>query len=154
MQQKSSSEIKEIAALVNRLMNHHWTADEPSTLRQAQAEDWLEDLIEFSPAIVAEACRQWRRKPGSRRPLPGDIRVLCIAEHREQSERRALPASSPADMDAQDWPRWLEDIYGPRPDGPLQRAEALRKAAERKREIERRLSRPVALGLEQQESAE
>ncbi len=38
------------------------------------------------------------------------------------------------------WPYWLEEIYGPRPEGPRIRAEALRKDAERKREIERRLN--------------
>lgn len=38
------------------------------------------------------------------------------------------------------WPHWLEEIYGPRPEGPRLRAEALRQDAERKREIDRRLN--------------
>jgi hypothetical protein len=38
------------------------------------------------------------------------------------------------------WPHWLEEIYGPEPEGPRRRVEALRQDAERRREIERRLS--------------
>lgn len=37
------------------------------------------------------------------------------------------------------WPRWLEDIYGPRPIGPRRRAEALAETEAHKREVERRL---------------
>lgn len=40
----------------------------------------MEDLIEFPIDIIVEACRQWRRKPGGRRPTPGDIRAICIEE--------------------------------------------------------------------------
>jgi len=37
------------------------------------------------------------------------------------------------------WPDWLAAIYGPAPKGPRVRAEALRKDAERKAAIDRRL---------------
>ena len=63
-------------------------------MRKAQAQDWLEDLAEFGPAIVAAACREWRQRPVNRRPAPGEIRALCIAEQKAQREReeRALPS--------------------------------------------------------------
>lgn len=38
------------------------------------------------------------------------------------------------------WPHWLEEIYGPWPEGPRRREKALRKDRERLREIERRLT--------------
>jgi len=41
--------------------------------------------------------------------------------------------------DDPDWPDWLAAIYGPAPKGPRLRAEALRKDAERKAVIEKRL---------------
>ncbi len=59
-----------------------------------QIEDWLTDLREFTPAIVEEACAEWRRIPSSHRPVPGDIRTRCV---RLQGERR--PASTLTDME-------------------------------------------------------
>lgn len=62
-------------------------------MRKAQIEDWLEDVVEFGPVIVAEACREWRRT-SSRRPTPNEVRVLCIAEQQKLPAQTALP---PAD---------------------------------------------------------
>ena len=52
----------------------------PPQVEAAIAEDWLDDLGEFPAHVVIEACRQWRRHPVKYRfkPLPGDIRTLCI----------------------------------------------------------------------------
>jgi hypothetical protein len=70
-------------------------------MRKAQAQDWIEDLEEFGPAIVAEACRTWRRRPVNRRPSPGEIRALCFAEQRHQEERAQHAAlTGPDAMDA------------------------------------------------------
>lgn len=66
-------------------------------MRQAQVEDWLEDLIEFGPAVVADACREWRRSPINRRPVPGEIRKLCIEATSRQQSRIAV--NTPTDMD-------------------------------------------------------
>lgn len=66
--------------MVSRLLSHYWTATDPVEVRQAQIEDWLDDLREFGPLVVEEACRRWRRQPGGKRPTPGDIRTLCIEE--------------------------------------------------------------------------
>ena len=81
---------EQIAATVARLMAHYWTEAMPTSLRRALAEDWLADLREFGPAIVASACTEWRRRPGGRRPTPGDIRAICIELQRAQETRAAL----------------------------------------------------------------
>lgn len=76
-------------------MAHYWTADDPIESRREQIFDWIDDLVEFGPAIVAEACREWRHKPGGRRPTPGDIRSLCIETQRSRRDataRRVLPS--------------------------------------------------------------
>ena len=78
---------------MTRLLFHYWTADDSPEARQAQIEDWIEDLIEFGPRIVADACQEWRRGH-DRRPTPSDIRGLC-KETRPISNLPALPA--PAD---------------------------------------------------------
>jgi hypothetical protein len=86
-------------------MFHYWVADETPAVRTLQLEDWLEDLVEFGPAIVAEACREWRHKPGGRRPTPGDIRTLCIETQRsrhEASAHHALPSPEYARLRAED----------------------------------------------------
>ena len=91
MQQKlSSNDIREISATVARLMNHYWTAADPPAVRQAQLDDWLEDLVEFGPELVRLACVEWRQE-NSRRPTPADIRLLAIREQR----RRAPPPLPP-----------------------------------------------------------
>lgn len=115
------AEIREISAIVTRLLAHYWTADEHPRVRQAQLEDWLEDLVEFGPAIVAAACRDYRQSGAAhRRPIPIDIRRLCIETQRGLAEQKTL-----TDEHNKRWPTWLEDIWGPEPDGPIKRAAAL-----------------------------
>jgi hypothetical protein len=87
---------RRMAELVARLLSHYWTADDHPAMRQAQAEDWLDDLVEFDLDHVAAACREWRRG-NNRRPTPSDIRALAIAEqskHHGDRELDALPAPS------------------------------------------------------------
>lgn len=69
---------KAIATEIARLLGHFWVADEPAGLRHALAADWIEDLEMFSPGVVAQACRDWRRSE-TRRPTIAHIRRLCIA---------------------------------------------------------------------------
>jgi hypothetical protein len=78
--QSSRETLHALSTAVTRLLQHYWTADDPIESRRTQLEDWIEDLREFPPATVEGACREWRRQPEPRRPLPGDIRRLCI-EH-------------------------------------------------------------------------
>jgi hypothetical protein len=66
-------------------LSHYWTADDPAEVRQAQLKDWVDDLLEFGPEIVEEACTRWRRQPGGRRPTPGDIRAYCVEEQQDRA---------------------------------------------------------------------
>lgn len=81
----------------------------PASMREAQAQDWLEDLREFGAEVVEAACREWRRKPGGRRPTPGDIRALCIDE-KERRDRPCVRALPPPPADT----RTLEEIAATR----------------------------------------
>lgn len=87
---------RQIAAQIGRLLSHYWTADEPVALRQAQAEDWLDDLSEFPPEIVAAVCREWRRNE-TRRPLPAELRRLCKDE--VASRQPLLPKPPPITLE-------------------------------------------------------
>jgi hypothetical protein len=73
-----------VGAEISRLLSHYWTTNENQGLREAQARDWLNDLRDFSPEIVAEACGNWRRSE-NRRPLIADILQRCI-EIRERGK--------------------------------------------------------------------
>jgi hypothetical protein len=63
--------------MATRLLSHYWAGDEPEAVRQAQIEDWITDLVEFPLHVVADMCQRWRQTE-TRRPLPTDIRRLCI----------------------------------------------------------------------------
>jgi hypothetical protein len=76
--------------LIARLMSHYWTADDPPEIRRAQAEDWIDDLVEYGPDVVAIACGEWRRTK-TRRPTPAEIRMLAIAAQRERAELSDVP---------------------------------------------------------------
>src|SRR4051794_17477615 len=83
---------RRIAARISTLLRHYYVEHEPAAARQAQLEDWLEDLAEFGSEIVAEACRQWRQGPdGKKRPSPAHIRELAVAEKHYRERRALLP---------------------------------------------------------------
>lgn len=129
MQPKSSTNStvnREIAALVLRLLQHFWTAADPPEMRQAQMEDWIEDLREFGAELVADACREWRRRDDARRPTPGQIRALCIAAQREQREHLAAIAG-PDSLD--DYARDLGYANNAERVSDIRRCEAEREAA-------------------------
>jgi len=121
--------VREIAALVTALLTHYGTTNEPAAVRRREMQDWLDDLVEFDVDIVADACTDWRRRPGGRRPTPGDIRSLCVERQSERNEARRL-----TDERATRWPAWLEDMWGPEPEGPQKRAAAILEA-QRKSEV-------------------
>ena len=52
----------------------------PLAVEAAIAESWLEDIGEWPAWIVVAACKAWRQHPTKYRykPLPGDIRALCV----------------------------------------------------------------------------
>lgn len=55
------------------------------------AQDWIDDLVEFGAAAAAQACGEWRRTQ-TRKPLPADIRKLCIEAEAVEQEREQLHA--------------------------------------------------------------
>lgn len=125
-------------------MTHYWSSTEPAAVRQAQLNDWLEDLEEFPAVLVGEACREYRRGADrGRRPMPGDIRMICIrirvADATRVADRKAIAdARSP-------WPDWLAELWGPAPMGPSDRAAAIAQAKDRERkQLRRRLGDPNA----------
>lgn len=99
-----------IAEQITRLLVHYWTADDDAVSRRAQIEDWIEDLAEFGPHAVADACTEWRRSSG-KRPTPSDIRKLCREGHAERRPERLLEAPPPLDeLDAAAIAdRWAQD---------------------------------------------
>jgi hypothetical protein len=106
--------------MVARLLSHYWTADDPAPARKAQIEDWIEDLSEFGPELVKQAITEFRHSGSRNRPLPGDIRTLCVQIDNNRRERQAI-----ADQRRERWPQWLEETWGPEPEGPRLRAEAM-----------------------------
>lgn len=113
----------EISAIVSRLLLHYWTATEHAAIRQAQVEDWIEDLIEFDLDIIRDACAIWRRRPKASRPLPGQVRALCVdmQQERKEEQHRAIAQQ----QDGGTWPQWLYDIWGPASTGRIARQQAL-----------------------------
>ena len=70
-----------ILARVLALLSHYRDRDALAPqVEAAIAEDWADDMSEFPAHVVAEAARRWRRHPTKYRfkPLPGDIRALCV----------------------------------------------------------------------------
>lgn len=86
-----------IAERVSTLLSHYWTAADPVEVRRAQIGDWLEDLAEFAAPVVSEAAKEWRQE-NTRRPSPGDIRLLCIAIKRRDAEKRRPVVKRISDM--------------------------------------------------------
>src|SRR5262245_10945396 len=135
---------REITARIAALLTHYWTADDPAAARQLQLNDWLEDLSEFDPELVGAACKEYRRGPERvRRPLPGDIREICLRRQARNADHRIHRL---AITDArQPWPDWLRDLWGPEPHGPMDRAEAIERDKQRQREqLRRRIGNPNA----------
>ena len=102
----------EIAQHILALLGLYWTADDPAELRTAQSMIWLDVLGEFDPAIVRLACREWSAFQ-TRRPTPADIRKLCAATVDHHREMQAIE-----DRRKERWPKWLEETWGPEPEGP------------------------------------
>jgi hypothetical protein len=91
-------------------MNHYWKENDHPAARQAQVEDWIEDLVEFSDEAVEAACRGWRQSE-TRRPTPAEIRSLTVmAEERiRTAKHRALP---PPELTRGDIEDKCRSLYG------------------------------------------
>ncbi len=93
-----------IAGLIARLLLHFWTPQElGDDARAAMAEDWVTDLAEFGPDILARGCGEWR-KTHSRRPTIADIRKLCM-------EDRDMQRSHYGVVDGRSDPLVTEEAY-------------------------------------------
>jgi hypothetical protein len=82
-----------VAIAVTNLLAHYWLESEHALARRQIIRDWIDDLIEFAPDIVKDACGEWRRTE-RRRPMIADIRALCIPVHNKRAQERALAAPS------------------------------------------------------------
>lgn len=123
MPQPNAQHERAIAEIVNRLLSHYPTADEPFAVRQAIAADWLEDLSEFTVAQVQWAASEWRRSWASR-PTIAEIRKLAIEAQREGRDQAALENKN-REQDGGTWEPWLYDLWGPASTGRLARQEAI-----------------------------
>jgi hypothetical protein len=112
---------RRVSELIARLLSHYWTADDHPAMRQAQAEDWIEDLVELPTECVEEACREWRQTQ-TRRPVPSEIRILAITAQARMRDRSilALPAPELSDEEilkaitARFGPGWDRCYFGDR----------------------------------------
>jgi len=149
-ERSSTSPAREVAAIIARLMLHFPGVQVSDAARHAMAADWLEDLAEFGPAIVGEACKQWRQKPGARRPTSGDIRAICVELRNDEREARLAREAKNAEQAAGKWDTWLYELWGPESTGrgERQRAIAAQDARWRRAEGIRLQSGPI-LSLDQ-----
>jgi hypothetical protein len=73
------------------MMNHYWTDRDHLATRQAEIEDWLDDLVEFPTGAIEGAIITWRRNE-RRRPTPADIRRLILPDPPREVEAGAAYA--------------------------------------------------------------
>ena len=111
--------------MVASLMNHYWTADDPLSSRKAQIADWIEDLSKFDLDIVRDALAEWRRKPGSRRPTPGDIYAICFTAQQSRTERHRFLENKNQAQPGPAWEPWLYELWGPAATGQPARQAAI-----------------------------
>jgi hypothetical protein len=126
---------RQISDSINKLLSHYWIPEQPLNISRMAVDDWLDDLAEFPPSVVKEACADYRRANRERRPTPADVRHRCFQIQSEREQRFQI-----ANGRQQAWPRWLEEVWGPWPDGPQKRAKALSDAKARQAAIDNRLS--------------
>lgn len=114
------------------LLSLYWTRDETIELREGQMQMWLEDLAEFDLDIIRGALVEWRRKPGQRRPAPGDIRAMC-QEHQTARDANKHPRlQGPVEPDADTLKLWSGAEYHGDFRTPQQRRQAAIDAQEEK----------------------
>lgn len=94
-----------------------------SNLWREISADWIEAVKHVPPDLLCEAVSSLIRQAtsGDYFPRPGDILALC-----EDSIATRQTLLEHATAKADPWPKWLEELWGPPPDGPRKRAEAMR----------------------------
>lgn len=123
----STANDRTVAEIIARLLNHFGTVEEPLAVRKAIAEDWLEDLREFTPAQLQWAASEWRRTQ-SLRPAIAEIRKLATdAQHRDLD---AKSIAGPRGLDADTLRMWAGAEYHGDFRSPIQRRAAAIEAQE------------------------
>lgn len=127
----STANDRAIAEIIARLLNHFGTAEEPAPVRAAIAEDWLEDLREFTLAQVRWAATEWRRAQ-SFRPTIADIRRLATHAQHLDLERIAIADQRPGELDRETLKLWSQPQYHGDIRTPQQRRNAATTAQDEK----------------------
>lgn len=86
--------------ILSRLAIHYYRPDFTEGQAKLLIADMVEDLREYSPDVVADACSEYRRKADSKFfPNSGTLRALAleIVKHRNEAAKklRPLPDSRP-----------------------------------------------------------
>jgi hypothetical protein len=103
----NTTELQATATLIGDMLTAYGPIPKQSTI-----ELYLEMLGSVRADIVRIACREWLATK-SQRPTIADIRAIC---------REFDPPPPPPEAA---WPKWLEEIWGPAPEGPRKRQAAL-----------------------------
>jgi len=91
---------------VRAALFHGWTPNLSLEEEDMILADWLDDVAEFPTWTLTAAFRTWRREHPTRRPAPGGIRALCMAEVRRlTSELQKREVARPVEDDAVVAPR-------------------------------------------------
>jgi len=90
---------------------------------------YMDALADLPADLLREAVslRIRRARDGDHFPKPGELRA--IVEDELQSRLRRLEEQTNAE--AERWPQWLADIWGPVPDGPKLRQQHLENSPKR-----------------------
>lgn len=69
-----------LTAKIRATLSHYYRPDLSLEEEDLVLEDWTDDLAGFPTWAIAAAFTTWRRANPQRRPSPGGIRALCMAE--------------------------------------------------------------------------
>lgn len=95
---------------------------------------YMDALADLPHDLLAAAVITTIQTAGAedRFPKPGQLRALALdgLEARKSAVRREESRASRA-VGREEWPKWLEELWGPLPDGPRKRNEAMAVQQER-----------------------
>lgn len=86
-----------MATVLSRLAIHYYRPDFTEGQAKLLVEDMVEDLRQFGPTIVADACSEYRRRRDSKFfPTSGVLRAICneIEQASAKSAREAARGSA------------------------------------------------------------
>jgi hypothetical protein len=109
------------AAAVEMLRLVHAYGADPDRWR-TNAREWIDAVKHVPVDILHDAISGLIRgaRTGDHLPRPGDILALCdepLAGRRQRIQHQAEAAEP--------WPTWLAELWGPAPEGPRKRKEAM-----------------------------